>query len=1605
MQRQLASILLVILLTFPAAAMVTSDLSSGSSEIVSVSRRGESLLLSCDFAAPGVDDAELAAVTRWIVVAAGGEVEIASINPHPAPGLEPASSEALSPAAKVGEPVEAGDALLYPVTFTPSIDGNSRRIALDGISAEITVRSPAPPRLRRVVREMMGDLLLNRDDLARDQEDESASGCYVYVIPDYNEVREAIAPLIAHRRMQGYNCIELAVPNGEASEYVFGRLLNINRSQKPIDYILLAGDFGGTYSVPSVMRGATCDYYYSFLEGRDVIPDAAVGRISYNSIAELRRIVAKIVRYEAEFDQQNQGWLRRAAIATGDQASGFSTLLAARWLREQFIGAGYTRVDTLWHTMNGSVSRFMEDSFEAGMMFVSFRGWTGMDDWSAQDALQLNNQALPVALLLACNSGDFIDAGAGFTEALLRANGGAVGAIGIAGSQSRINFNNAILGGFYRGVLQGQVSRLGWAVNRARVELHSIYGAYARELTQDHAAWLNLMGDPATLLWLGSPREVRLEVPEQQNFGSGSLTVRALYRADGRPVAGARIGLFKSGEIAAAGFTDAEGRTSISFDPSRVTPGNVSISATGYRILPVTAQTQLTRPAQQIAVAGFTITDDFIEPRHGNGNGVPNPMETILLTVRLNNFGGQPVNPVINCRLTSPTDHVEVLDGEEQIAQQMPPNNPVNVSFLVRIEGSFPDRELVPLTLTANAGGPDWTSTFYLYGAAPKWELAQLVLEALPTPGDPNYTFGLVITNSGSLDAPASRAEIIALSEDATMTWGDWEFDSIAVGGFNNSGDVFEAEISDNAVFGSELPFRISFATDTGYVGSFDFSIPMVSAPASEPTGPDAYGYWALDENDATNLVPRFEWVELDPAGGGDGTDTGILDQGEDDDESVYRSLPFTFKYYGRDYYGLTICSNGWAAFGDQRSYVDFRNLPIGSPLGPRAQLAVWWNDLYQPGARGGVFTHYDEANHRYIVEWSGMRRYIGPQGPGASATFQLILLDPKWHPTTTGDGGIIYQYRDVTNDARADGNGTPYSTVGIGDPEDAGGLQIGFWNRWSNGSAPIASSDAIRFATARLHRYSLVKGTVRRSADNAPVVGAIVRSTNGGWTTTDGQGMYRLPVFLAGIQGRIEASAAGFNTALSNAFQLPMNDSATVDLTLRAPTLSSDRNALVDTLQGGREGVHQIGVTNRGDGELRFLISVEEHRDGEQRSPRSESENLRDEPDEPWTRLLRWDATDSTGDNRILGVAFDGDRFIVAGGANGMLDCRFYRFNRQGGRIDRLMQPVRDLWGVHDLAWDGANLYGGVSDYILKMDNAGREVSRFVSPVRPARALAVQPGGEIWVGSEGNPICKLDRDGDILRTYDHSLHPYGFGWSPGDPDGAPLWIFSLDGETLLAVSKLDTATGEIYPITQLELQDGDRPGGFELTSRWDDHKWVMCAVIQNSGGDRIELLEIAPNTSWLSVDPREATLAAGANRALTARLRSAGLMGGDYLADIVLSHNAMGGEFRIPVSLYVEPVVASVEDPAPGVYHLAEVFPNPTNGSAVIQFELPHSDYVRLTIHDQTGRTVETLIEGKLETGLHQTVFAKDGLPSGVYIVQLEGSVSTQSRKFIMLR
>ena len=237
--------------------------------------------------------------------------------------------------------------------------------------------------------------------------------------------------------------------------------------------------------------------------------------------------------------------------------------------------------------------------------------------------------------------------------------------------------------------------------------------------------------------------------------------------------------------------------------------------------------------------------------------------------------------------------------------------------------------------------------------------------------------------------------------------------------------------------------------------GSFDFTCQTEFAVTVGnilylPTGPDQYGYAAYDFHDAP-ILPVYEWIEIDPNIGGPGSEIVYTS----DDQTFQYDLPFTFRYYGQDYTRISICNNGWLAMGETNS-TDYSNSSIPNGDGPPAMIAPFWEDL-SPQASGTVSQYYDEGAHIYIVEFNQVRQY---NPTTAFETFEVILYDPEFYPTVTGDGEIMFQYADLDDPADA--------TVGIENQAQDSGVQYVYNDDYDEHAWPLENGLAILFTTGR---------------------------------------------------------------------------------------------------------------------------------------------------------------------------------------------------------------------------------------------------------------------------------------------------------------------------------------------------------------------------------------------------------------------------------------------------------------------------------------------------------------------------------------------------------
>jgi hypothetical protein len=107
-----------------------------------------------------------------------------------------------------------------------------------------------------------------------------------------------------------------------------------------------------------------------------------------------------------------------------------------------------------------------------------------------------------------------------------------------------------------------------------------------------------------------------------------------------------------------------------------------------------------------------------------------------------------------------------------------------------------------------------------------------------------------------------------------------------------------------------------------------------------------------------------------------------------------------------------------------------------------------------------------------------------------------------------------------------------------------------------------------------------------------------------------------------------------------------------------------------------------------------------------------------------------------------------------------------------------------------------------------------------------------------------------------------------------------------------------------------------------------------------------------------------------------------------------------------VPVALTV---VSGVEDDMEGIlpreFAIAGVYPNPFNALTTVNYSLPYSAEVSLTVFDLSGRRVTELVNGRVDAGWHNVVWDAADMPSGLYFVRLTTAQVNRTAKVMLIR
>ncbi len=130
-----------------------------------------------------------------------------------------------------------------------------------------------------------------------------------------------------------------------------------------------------------------------------------------------------------------------------------------------------------------------------------------------------------------------------------------------------------------------------------------------------------------------------------------------------------------------------------------------------------------------------------------------------------------------------------------------------------------------------------------------------------------------------------------------------------------------------------------------------------------------------------------------------------------------------------------------------------------------------------------------------------------------------------------------------------------------------------------------------------------------------------------------------------------------------------------------------------------------------------------------------------------------------------------------------------------------------------------------------------------------------------------------------------------------------------------------------------------------------------------------------------------------------------ADVVAGNIYVNLHTSANP-GGEIR--GQLHPKVVITAIDDEPlaiPREFALLQNFPNPFNPTTTIEYVLPKSAEVLLTIYNLRGQEAARLVEGQQTEGRHTAIWNASNMASGIYFYRLQAGDFVQTRKMVLLK
>jgi PKD repeat protein len=641
-----------------------------------------------------------------------------------------------------------------------------------------------------------------------------------YLVITNDEALSAIQPLVDWKNQMGHLVEVRLIEPGFNTPQHFKDYISGLYDSDGLEYVLMVGDaypYGGSSGGPNIVpmywwqpsgeTGSYSDSWYTCLDGPDDhFADLAIGRFAYdvNQLGQLETQIQKTMTHYHTPDVSDNWAENTILIAHKEQYPGKYTQCCEE-IRQYPYSIQVPEFETAYGGENYSNGQVVEFVNNSGVGIFNYRGHgssTQLWDWTtanpnhftATNVNQLTNyDQLFVFFDVCCDNMNIIThPGDCLCESFMKHEGGSVAVNGAIIPSYTIP-NHDYDKEMYKAVFDEGITNIGYVTNFANLTVLNAHGDIGRSNVRTYL-WL---GDASVEAWTLQPTTITALHDDQLFLGLSEFVVSVMDGGD--PVEHAMVCVANDdGSVYGVAYTDAAGVATVQFDGPVEIPGDAKVTVTRNNYIPYQAVIPVIPQAGPYVIKDSWVINDIAG---GNGNGLMDYAESILLSLSVKNVGIQQAQNV-TVSLTTEDEYINITTGSANFGN-IDPEAIVTVedAFAFDVAEDIPDNHAVLFTVSASDGTDTWNSNIVITGHAPV--LVYDSYEILDPGGnsngklDPGEEATVVVTvkNSGAADAYDVFGELITsdpylnVTQTTPQSIGDLASDATATVSFDVQAD------------------------------------------------------------------------------------------------------------------------------------------------------------------------------------------------------------------------------------------------------------------------------------------------------------------------------------------------------------------------------------------------------------------------------------------------------------------------------------------------------------------------------------------------------------------------------------------------------------------------------------------------------------------------------------------------------------------------------------------------------------------------------------------------------------------------------------------------